>query len=224
MQGSILILMRHKKIRGHKRRLKQIEHWQQRHCSTSVEQIVSKYHDHYARIRIYPWNGFTQGNSKTPEPKGKTRAAMVNGLLAIYDSWKKQLDTLGEPYYLKIWLYEPNFTQSEVVCAIGKKLHFYDATFLKGNDAEVLNTKQYGNATAKMETLTWEHYIEEDHYENDYVDAPEMYASLQDFYDTNRWFSRMLKKPHRTTTYDEPIGDSTEFYSFKKGNVWIGGK
>ena len=33
-----------------------------------------------------------------------------------------------------------------------------------------------------------------------------------------------LKKPHRLTTYTEPIGDATEGYSFKKGVVWIGEK
>jgi len=216
--------MKEKKIRGHKRRLKQIEHWKQFHVAANLERILSSWHHHYAKIRIYPWNGFTWGNSKTPEPKGKTRAAILNGLLDIYDSWQKQLDTLGEPYYLKIWLYEPNFTESEVVCATGDKLHFYDATFLKGNDTEVLNTKQYGSATNTLETLTWEHYIEESHFENDYVDDPEIYASLKDFQETKRWFNRMLKKPHRTTAYDKPIGNSTEFYSFKKGNVWIGGE
>jgi hypothetical protein len=51
-----------------------------------------------------------------------------------------------------------------------------------------------------------------------------LYASLADYEEDKRWFEKMLKKPHRTTKLKEPIGDATESYSFKKGDVWLGEK
>ncbi|MEL1246235.1 hypothetical protein AAEO56_18315 [Flavobacterium sp. DGU11] len=211
-----------KKIRGHKRRLKQIEYWKQFHLSTNLNEILYKWQDHYAKIRIYPWNGFTTGNSHVPEPRGKTREAMLNGLFDIYENWKMQLDKMGEPYYLKIWLYEPNFSKSEVVCAIRDKLHKYDNTFLEAENNAVLKTEPYGSARFKIEAMEWEHNIEEEHHTN-FVGEPGDYASLDDFNASRQFLKQMLKKPHRTTIYEEPIGDITEFYSFKRGNVWIGG-
>ena len=220
----IFILVKYKKIRGHKRRLKQIEHWRHWHLTTDLKEILKHHENHYAKIRIYPWNGFTAGNSITPEPKGSTKLAMLNGLFDIYNNWKQQLDKIGKPYYLKIWLYEPHFSKSQVVCAINEKLDFYEDTFLEGKENKKLDASKYGSATEQLEKLTWNHCIEEEHYQNNFVGNIDEYSSPQDFYKTRRWFNRILKKPHRTTPYDERTADCFEFYSFKAGNVWVGGK
>jgi len=165
-----------------------------------------------------------RGPQQNTEPKGKTKQAMLNGLLDIYDSWKTQLDKTGEPYYLKIWLYEPHFSESQVVCAIGKKLHFYDNAFLQGNENKIMNTATYGIISDRLKQFEWEHHIDEEHLANNIVGNIEEYAAPQDYFETLRWFNRMMKKPHRTTPYDEPTDECFEFYSFKKGDVWVGGR
>jgi hypothetical protein len=175
------------------------------------------------KIRIHSWNGFTLGNSKTPEPKGKTKQAMLNGLLDIYDSWKTQLDETGEPYYLKIWLHDPHFSESQLVCATGKKLDFYDHAFLKGDDTKIIDTSAYGVVSGRLKKLDWEHHIDEEHHQNNLVGNIAEYATPYDYHQTKKWFNRMMKKPHRTTPYEEPTNECFEFYSFKKGNVWVGG-
>jgi hypothetical protein len=217
--------MRFKKIRGHKRRWKQIEAWRLNNTSLFLADYLLNTSDrYYLKIRIFPWNGFTHNNSAIPQPNGKTKQLFINALIDIYNDWKVQLDILGQPYYLKIWLYEPNFADSQIVCAIGDSIEFYDTTFLEGDDEKTLDLKQYGALASKMQKLQWKHYIDEEHYENSFVGTPEIYATLKDYNETLRWFSRTMKKPHRTTLLDTPTDTYFEFYSFEKGNVWLGGE
>jgi len=51
---------------------------------------------------------------------------------------------------------------------------------------------------------------------------PEIYASRQDYEDSKNWFAKLLKKPHRTYKFNEPIGKAIESYSFKRGDIWLG--
>ena len=61
----------------------------------------------YAKVYVDPWDNLTLTNSQIPEPKGKAKKDILNGLEKIYDSWKNELEKINKPYYLKIWLYEP---------------------------------------------------------------------------------------------------------------------
>lgn len=217
--------MRQKKIRGHKRRWNHIEDWCRSNSDINLTGY-SLYDDgrYYAKIRVHPWSGLSMTNSVIPEPKRKTKLTMLNGLLDIYDNWKNQLDLLGQPYYLKLWLFEPRFSQSQVVCAIGNSIDFYENTFFKPEETKVLHTKNYGEAKSRLDSYTWDYALDEDHYDDAILGEPEMYASIQDYQDSRKWFEQQMKKPHQTHKFDEPIGDSTEFYSFKRGSVWLGEK
>ena len=215
--------MRQKKIRGHRRRWEDIENWRLDNLNLSLTDSLQKNRDRfYAKIRLHPWSGISLTNSKTPQPTGKTKQKILNGLLDIYVGWKKQLDQLGEPYYLKIWLFEPRFSQSQVVCAFGDYIDFYENTFFKPERTKNLISGNYGQLKNRLDTFTWDYRLDEDHYDNTEVGVPEIYASRQDFEDTKNWFERLLKKPHRTSKFKEPIGEATESYSFKRGNIWLG--
>lgn len=148
---------------------------------------------------------------------------MLNALLDIYEDWKRQLDKLGQPYYLKLWLFEPRFSQSQVVCAIGNSLEYYETTFFKPELDKTLRLENYGSLRTRLEKLNWEYRLDEDHYDNCVVGKPSEYASFQDFNDRKKWFNRLLKKPHRTYQLKEPIGETTELYSFQRGDIWVGG-
>ena len=149
---------------------------------------------------------------------------MLNGLLDIYEDWKNQLDKLGQPYYLKIWLFEPRFSQSQVVCAVGENVDFYENTFFKPEERKNLNKNNYGKLKERLESFNWDYRLDEDHFDNTEVGEPEIYASKQDYEDTKKWFAKLLIKPHRTHKFKEPIGDATESYSFKRGDLWLGGQ
>lgn len=215
--------MKTKKIRGHKRRWNDIDHWVETHKNLDLD-YLKKYQRDYAKIRVHPWSGISLTNSQTPEPKGQTKTKIISGLIEIYDSWKRELDKLGENYYLRIWLFEPRFANSQVVCAIGDYLDFYENTFFKPEDSKKMNHENYGALKNEMEKFNWEYRLDEDHFDNSEPGAPDLYATMADYEEIKMYFKKMLKKPHRTTKFKEPIGETTESYSFKKGVVWLGKK
>jgi hypothetical protein len=217
--------VRQKKIRGHNRRHKQIDNWRLDNLSLDLTDYLLNERDrYYAKIRVHPWSGFSLTNSVTPQPTGKTKQKILNGLLDIYENWKTQLDKLGQPYYLKVWLFEPRFSQSQVVCAIGDNVGFYENTFFKPETEKTIQLDSYGTIKTKLSKLNWDYRFDEDHYDNTEVGEPEIYASRQDYEDTVKWFDKLLKKPHRTHKFIEPIGEATESYSFKRGDLWLGGQ
>lgn len=184
--------------------------------------LLEKYKSDHIDIIVHPWCDLSMINSSIPEPKAKTRALMLNGLIDIYESWKRQLDDSGLPYYLKIWLYEPRFSRSQVVCARGNKIEHYENAFFMPDESTELRIGNYGSLRSRLQNFTWDHCLDEDHYDNSEVGEPENYATRQDYIDTKKWFEKIMKKPHRITRFKEPVGEITEMYSFKRGNVWIG--
>ena len=115
--------MKYKKIRGLKRKVEGIQKWIEEYLELDIEEL-SKHKYHYSKVYVQPWDNLTLTNSEIPEPKGKAKQEIINGLAKIYDSWKKELDKLNQPYYLKIWLNEPRLSKSQVVCALGE-LHYW---------------------------------------------------------------------------------------------------
>jgi hypothetical protein len=173
------------------------------------------------KIRVHPWSGISITRSEIPQPTGKTKRKILSGLVDIYNNWKEQLNKLGQPYYLKIWLFEPRFSHSQVVCAIGDSIGFYKNSFFKPDNEKELVLQNYGPSLG-LNKLTWDYHLDEDHYDNCEIGEPGQYASRQDFEETERWFNRILKKPHRTTKLKEPVGDIMESYSFRRGDLWLG--
>ncbi|MCH2231317.1 MAG: hypothetical protein MK105_13325 [Crocinitomicaceae bacterium] len=215
--------MKTKKVRGHRRRWSDIDRWVETHKNLNLE-YLKEYQRDYAKIRVHPWSGVSLTNSQTPEPTRQTKTKILSGLIEIYDSWKNELDKLGENYYLKIWLFEPRFASSQVVCALGDYLDFYENTFYKPEKYKKLDPTNYGLIKDVIANFNWEYRLDEDHFDNSEPGDPELYATLADYEEDKRWYEKMLKKPHRTTKFKDPIGEATESYSFKKGNVWLGEK
>ncbi|MCU0433622.1 MAG: hypothetical protein MUC87_09240 [Bacteroidia bacterium] len=217
--------MKQKKIRGHKRRWKHIENWGNNNTHLNLtDYLLNKKGKYHTKISVRPWYELSLTHSINPEPKGKTKQKILAGLIDIYENLKTQLDKLGQPYYLKIWLFEPRFSQSQVVCAIGDNIGFYENAFFKPPVEKNLIAHHYGNLNPRLEKLNWDYRLDEDHYDKTAVGEPEFYKSRQDYEDTKKWFEKLLKNPHRTYSLTQPNSESTETYSFNRGNVWIGGQ
>lgn len=195
--------MRTRKIRGHKRRLKHIDNWISNNKKLDTD-YLKEYQRQYVKFRIHPWSGISLTNSYFPQPKGMAKQKLLEGLFEIYQSWKQQLDKLEEDYYLKIWLYHPNLSHSQIVCAIGESKDFYIKTFNKTDKEIKFNSSQYPQ---NLNSLKWESHLEE------------LALSHSDFEDDMEYLNKNLKKPH--TKY-EHYGEI--YYFIKQGLVWVGGE
>lgn len=201
--------MKQQKIRGFKRRHRDIEKWRLANLELRLD-LIEKYDYDNIDIVVHPWCDISIINSEIPEPKGKTKQLMLDGLIDIYYSWKEQLNKINQPYYLKIWLYEPRFSKSQVVCAVGNRINYYENLFINPDKIRYLKNDNFGQSKIKLDVFDWIHCLDEYQFDNNDLDESE---------EDRRWFNKMMKKPHRTTKID----DSTELYSFKQGYVWVGG-
>jgi hypothetical protein len=210
--------MRCKKIRGHRRRWKHIDKWISANQIPDVHYLKNHERD-YVKIRVSPWGNISITNSITPQPRKKTKDKIVLGLFSIYQSWKHYLNNLDQPYYLRIWFFEPRFDKSQVVCALNNSIHFYEGTFFDPESKKTFPFHMHKNVKSEFKKYVWEYRLDEDYYDSDEIGKPEHYASLEEFEETKKWFITLLKKPHRTIQYKE---NSIESYAFKRGSVWIG--
>ncbi|RZJ74396.1 MAG: hypothetical protein EOO47_21235, partial [Flavobacterium sp.] len=160
--------MREQKIRGHNRRHKHIERWRLENLDLRFD-LVEQYNNDHIDIVVHPWCDISIVKSIIPEPKGKTKRLILNGFINIYHSWKMQLYKMGKAYYLKIWVYDPRFSKSQVVCAIGDRISHYENLFLKSDDFRKLALGNFEYIKIKHENLSWSSYIDEEHLDNNTV-------------------------------------------------------
>ena len=93
---------------------------------------------------------------------------------SIEEGCKIDLDQLDQEYYLKIWLFEPRFSNSQVVCAIGNYLDFYQNTFSNPDQPKELNAGNYGHLMGEMASYNWENRLDEDHIDNTDIGDPKI--------------------------------------------------
>lgn len=203
-----------KTIRGHKRIWKDVNAWKERYSRISAEMVDRE----YVKIWIHPYFDYAFSNSDLLEPKGETRRRILSGLLDIHDAWKKELDTLGQPYYLKIWLFEPRFSLSQVVCAVGESAGYYDNTFFRPESPKHFPIQNYGKLQGRMKDFSWEHGLDEIWIDENSIGLPEEFVSEAEYYANRRWVKRKLSGPHRKIPDKEG-----EVCFFKMGDVWTGG-
>jgi hypothetical protein len=212
-----------KKIRGVKRAIKQVGYWKDYSKELSIERLKENLYAH-AKIYVSPyhWARISSTNSEIPEPRGKIRKIIFSGLLDIYDAWKNQLKNLGEPYYLKIWISEPKFSDSQVVCAIGDKIEYYENLFMETESEIPFPVEKFANEKDRINKMEWESFYDEDLLcENDLGD-PGDWKNIEDYKAQKRWYHQKLKKSHRTVILDPPDNGVDELYLFKKGLIWVG--
>lgn len=106
-----------RKLRGWRRRLRALDRWADDHAALDVDALhASGYHS--AEIWFEHW----------PRPwPPSIRRRMVHHLARIHDAWLPPLQQLGEPFYLGIWLFEPDLAESQVVAAVGERAAEYAA-------------------------------------------------------------------------------------------------
>ncbi len=208
------------KLRGHTRIHKAIKLWQEKNLRLDLENLKIYQRD-YCKVWVRPFSDITLSDKPIPKPKGKNRKLIIEGLLAIFNNWEQQLQTLNEPYYLAIWLFDPDVEKSQVVCAIGDMLNFYDITFFRPEHQKKIATQNYGKLKPELDKFEWVQGVDEGYFTNiDIEEADDMYDSCEDSKQLRKWYKRRLAKKHRAET--DEFDTTTYFYTM--GNVYIGTK
>lgn len=109
-----LYTARNRKVRGWRRRTKQVEVWKNANLSLNMADF-----DRWEDISALdlPW---VYGTPHT-HPIWMRRI-IIAALLDIYLGWENSLKSTGEPYYIALRIYEERFYYSQVVAAQGDSI------------------------------------------------------------------------------------------------------
>jgi hypothetical protein len=189
-----------KKLRGQTRRFKAVEAWKKEEIVLSLHWLEKA---DYVSAKMP--NGLWRGSrhSRSIAPPHHWQQWFVNAMLEIHDAWQQQLEALGKPYYLAVWVMLPDFQDSQVVASIGQRLHFYDNIF----DRSRVLQKPLPN---HLETggLHWEHGLR-------------VKDVFQEMDEVTTWDARTRQRLERATFATEALEDDTRILYFSD-HVWIG--
>lgn len=210
--------MKIKKIRGAKRRVRSIENWKVRHL-TIDEKYFAEYSRDYVKFFVDPWASLLFSNSKFPQPNKIYKKLFIKSLIEIYHSWKNQLEILNRPFYLKIWLFENDLKNSQVVCAVCDKIDFYKETFKEFENKKMcLKQSKHFHLLNAYEEFKWESKIEVNILEKNYLESIDDFKSNQEFQFMKKWWKNLLDK----NLLDEFVSGEDEYFVFENDSVWIG--
>ena len=209
-----------KKLRGHKRIFKNIQTWQNDSIDLDLENL-EQFQRNYEKVWVHPFSDISITGKEIPRPKRKARKLILESLVAVFNSWDRQLKTLNKQYYLAIWLYEPYIENSQVVCAIDGYLDYYDNHFYRPEVPKKMPAENYGKLKNELDAFNWVYALDEGHFtDEDINDDVEVYATEKDYYKMKKWYARKLKENPRTFTDDF----KRTTYFTKRGAIWIGTK
>lgn len=135
----------------------------------------------------------------------------------VYQSWYQKLNELGEPFYLKLWIFDPHFINSQVVAAYKDYLHFYDQTFEVGYQEKEFPFGKYTYLREKLEMFYWHRHIDCDVYtESDLLD------DIQLGWMSQNELEAIKRKAHKVETIHLSDGEIDRTYSVQVGDVWVG--
>ena len=182
------------------------------------ETMPYQYKRNNVKLWLEPW-----GNLFATEQPGKGhRTAMLNALLDIYESWDAQLSRLGQPYYLKVWLFDPNFMQSQIVCAWGEAHDLYQNAFTPATAPFSIPTEKFADMDERLQKLNWKTHLEEAWYFESDFDDVQSDGSKGDLAHKKALLKRLKSKGCPSSEVDY-MGKPTRAFALPLGHVWIGG-
>ena len=189
-----------KKIRGWKRRVKQVERW-----GEWIRNPDLKYYDQsgftYDRCTLSPFYMLV----KRHPPLWFYKLIIEQFIIALYE-WDKVFQDRGEPYDLILWLYDPAFIRSEIICykvdKAGERMRFsWDSDLDKQFPVKKFESKKYN-----IELLNWELGDDQNiHFESELEDED---FSAQD----------LLKEGFIKKTQNK----NEIYYAQRVGDLWMG--
>ena len=155
-----------KKIRGWKRRIKQINAWG-KHIKIPYLQYFNKAGDYtYERCFLYPFYVLEKR-----QPPLWFYKLMIAEFVTACSEWDKVFKALNVPYDLQIWIYDPSYMWSEIICRRVEKVgdrscYAWEAAINKPFPFAKFSTANSGLENlewilADEETIIWENELEE---------------------------------------------------------------
>jgi hypothetical protein len=187
-----------KKVRGWKRRIRQLDRLRLRHRELNMELLRRDGVD-YVEILLDPWSRLVSRN-----PPYWYRRRILAAFIDIFDAWQDTLERLGEPYYLALWVFDPAFYRTQVVAAVGDRVEGYRDWFDPA-DRGAAGPVQYRDGSYELGRFQWR--------AGQVLDVFSAQEDAFDELDVAEWT--------RTADRIEQTADDTLF-TFKRGIVWLG--
>lgn len=199
------------KIRGLRRKAKRIEQWKQQFINLDIDSLL-KYGKTYVKVWIPPFHNYytiSEYECDHKNPPNWFNRLILQAMIEIYQSWDAKLRELGQPYYLKIWLYDPRFASSQVVAAIGDSVEYYETLFSKDEKKTKFPSEKFKVLNININKFSWELYKDE------------FVIFESENLDDQRYLNFIKKKAYKLQ--EEKVLEQDEVCIYvRQGNVWVG--
>ena len=188
-----------KKVRGWKRRLRELERFRLAHRELDVD-ALRRNEVAYVKLLLDPWSRLVPR-----DPPVWFGRRVLAAFLDILRSWHGALEATGEPYYLRLWLFDPRFHRTQVVAAMGDRIRWYEKSFEPAAGAPPLPPPHLGDPAYDLAALEWEPCRDTD-------------VLLEDDAADERELARIRLRASRVeyASWGQPL------FLFDRGLVWLG--
>ena len=198
-----------KKIRGWKRHKRRIEKWKQSAIDLNMD-YVRKYQKDYVKL----WHPVY---SLIPEnPPAWFNRLLLEAMIDVYLNWHEKMKAENEEFYLKMWLYDPDFMRSQIVVSYKYCIDYYNNTFDKHPIVKPFPIHTYASLEDKLSLFQWELHIDAD----EYWDS-ELIEDIELGFKTVTEVEDIKSKSYQTKKIQLSYGDDTR-YRVDTGDVWLG--
>ena len=206
------------KIRGIKRRQKDLNSWSDFHQELDIDRL-KEYGYVYAKTKFGPWADLY---IERPYPSDY-RKQLFSNLINFYFKWKNALDKEFDNYYFKIWLSYPRFIDSQIVVAIGDKIDYYTNLFEKCDNQREFPVEVFNTEKLRINLFDWVTHYDRDYYlERNYLNLElEDNKDTKYYYEEKRFYNRLIKNGFPYKMIDHGNGEERLFY-IQQGYIWVG--
>ena len=199
-----------KKIRGWKRHKRKIESWRQNVIDLDMNYVRDNQKD-YAKLWVHPFYSLMRRN-----PPNWFNRLLLNEMIDVYLNWYEKMAEENEDFYLKIWLYEPDFISSQIVVSYKDCINYYDETFDKNPITKNFPIHKYKSLEDKLSLFDWEIYIDADMFWES-----EIREDIDLGFKTTAEVEEIINKSYTTEEVSLSYGDDI-LYKVNVGDVWLG--
>lgn len=200
-----------KKTRGLRRKVKRIDKWKAENILLDLESLRI-YGKSYVKLWIPPFYNLYNINKNEighKNPPSWYNKIILRAMIDVYESWEQSLKDLGEPYYLKIWLYEPEFIKSQIVAAIGDNIDYYENIFEREEKSRKFSIDKYRLNDKDITKFRCSCYKDQ-------------YVQFQSEFEDDEIYLAFLKKKAYRIQEEIILGQKEICYYIKEGNIWVG--